>query len=256
MKAEPDKVRSIKAELTKIETWPTDRPIPYEGNAKNHPPAQVKLIMNSMREFGFTYPLLVDEEGIIIAGHGRLMAAKALKLETVNVLVAEGWSEDQKRAYRIADNKLTELGEWNLDALAAEFTALDQAGFDLDVMGFSAEEMQEFPGFGLPDGSNVSGEELRPADEVFGEPETVPEKGSVWKLGDHYLVVASPIDGWPAFLEYLVPGALLAVYPGLYVPFAKRAVGRALVMVQPDEWTAGHMIDRWRISGGTVEGPL
>lgn len=132
----PVKVRPIKNHAREVEAWPIERLKPYANNPKDHPPGQVAQIVASVLEYGWTIPILVDEEGEIIAGHGRLLAAIELELTEVTVIVARGWTEAQKRAYRIADNRLTELGDWNEDALGIEFAALNDAGFALELTGF------------------------------------------------------------------------------------------------------------------------
>lgn len=130
--------------------WPADRVerrkvadlAPYAGNARKHSDAQVAQIARSIQEFGFTVPVLIDTDGTIIAGHGRVMAAQRLGLKEVPVMVAEGWTEAQRRAYSIADNKLTLNGEWDVDVLQAEFEALRVDGFDLSLTGFEPGELQ------------------------------------------------------------------------------------------------------------------
>ena len=103
----------------KVERWPLDRLIPYARNARTHSEEQVAQIAASIREFGFTNPVLIDEAGGIIAGHGRVLAARKLGIADVPVMAAIGWTEAQKRAYVIADNKLTENAGWDKESAAA-----------------------------------------------------------------------------------------------------------------------------------------
>jgi len=110
-----------------IETWPLDRLRPYARNAKTHGPDQVAKIAASMAEFGWTVPVLVSSDGEVIAGHGRILAATQLGLSDAPVIVLDHLSAAQRRAYRIADNKLTELGEWNDGFLSEELKGLYQA---------------------------------------------------------------------------------------------------------------------------------
>lgn len=132
------------------QSWPADRVerralrdlVPYARNARLHSPAQVDQIVASMQQFGWTIPVLIDEGGEVIAGHGRLLAAHRLGLEQAPVMVARDWSEAQKRAYRIADNKLTLNASWDAELLAAEIGALHGGAFDLSVIGFSDAELQ------------------------------------------------------------------------------------------------------------------
>ena len=109
---------------------------PYERNSREHSPEQIKRIAESIKTFGFTNPILVDGKNGIIAGHGRLMAAKQLGLETVPVIQLEHLSEAQKRAYVIADNRLAELSSWNDEILRSELFELKEFDFDLSLMGF------------------------------------------------------------------------------------------------------------------------
>lgn len=115
---------------------------PYARNSRTHSEAQVAQIAASITEFGFTNPILVDAEGGIIAGHGRVLAAQSIGLETVPVLVLDHLTEDQRRAYVIADNKLALNAGWDDDALRAEIEALADGGYDLDLIGFDAGEIQ------------------------------------------------------------------------------------------------------------------
>ena len=104
----------------KVERWPLERLVPYAKNSRTHSDAQVAQIAASIREWGWTTPILVDEAGGIIAGHGRLQAARRLQMAEVPVVVASGWSEAQKRAYVIADNKLALNAGWDNELLALE----------------------------------------------------------------------------------------------------------------------------------------
>jgi Predicted transcriptional regulators len=126
-----------------VEIWPISSLIPYARNAKKHPPEQIKQLVASIREFGFTIPVLVDEHRTIIAGHGRVVAAQEAGLEEVPVIVAKGWTDEQRRAYTLADNKLTEGGEWDEELLKIELGDLSEEGFDVGLIGFSAKEIDK-----------------------------------------------------------------------------------------------------------------
>ena len=162
-----------------IEHWPLDRLIPYARNARTHSDAQVAQIAASIREFGFTNPILVDTSDGIIAGHGRLLAARKLKLDQVPVIVLDHLSETQKRAYIVADNKLAENAGWDDELLQIELAALQQDGFDLDLLGFNDSELAGLlaaqPADGLTDEDAVP--------EITETPATVT--GDLWLLGDH-----------------------------------------------------------------------
>lgn len=122
---------------------------PYENNARTHSEEQVAQICASIREFGFTNPLLIDESGGIIAGHGRLAAAKILKMDEVPTIELKGLSEAQKKAYVIADNKLALNAGWDEELLKAELEALQNLDFDLELTGFSEDELVDM---GIPQG--------------------------------------------------------------------------------------------------------
>ena len=127
----------------KIEQWPIDRLIPYARNSRTHSDAQVAQIAASIKEWGWTTPVLVDDGGQIIAGHGRIMAARKLGMVDVPVIVAEGWTDAQKKAYVIADNKLALNAGWDESLLALEFGELEGLGFDLELTGFSLDELKQ-----------------------------------------------------------------------------------------------------------------
>jgi len=127
----------------KLEQWPINRLVPYERNARTHSPAQVAQIVASTREFGFTAPILVDGQDGILAGHGRLQAAKDLGLTEVPVVVLDHLTDAQRRAYVIADNKLALNAGWDEELLRQEVMALNLEDFDLGLIGFSDEDLKE-----------------------------------------------------------------------------------------------------------------
>ena len=170
----------------------------YEHNSRTHSAEQVRQLAKSIEEFGFTNPVLIDEAGILIAGHGRLEASKLLGLERVPAIRLVGLTDDQKKALRIADNKLALNAGWNDELLKLELGELELAGFDLDLVGFSMDELREL----LPYDETESddSDELPDADTV----ETRCKRGAVWQLGEHRLMcgdstsdadVARLIDG-------------------------------------------------------------
>ena len=126
----------------KIELWDLARLKPYEKNAREHSPEQVAQIAASIVEFGFLNPILVDSNDGIVAGHGRLSAAKELALGVVPVVVLDHLTENQKKAYILVDNKLAENATWNEDLLAEEIIKLNLQDFDLNILGWSDEELK------------------------------------------------------------------------------------------------------------------
>ena len=125
----------------KVERWAIDKLVPYARNARTHSDEQISQLAASIKEWGWTTPVLVDETGSIIAGHGRTLAAQRLQMTEVPVMVAKGWSEAKKRAYVLADNKLAINAGWDNEMLALELGEIGDLGFDLDLTGFSAGEI-------------------------------------------------------------------------------------------------------------------
>jgi len=130
--------------------WPADKItrrkvddlIPYARNSRTHSDAQVAQIAASIKEWGWTTPILIDEDGGIIAGHGRVLAARKLGIEEVPTMTAIGWSKAQKKAYVIADNQLALNAEWDMDMLKVEMQDLDGEGFDLNLIGFDEGKLK------------------------------------------------------------------------------------------------------------------
>src|SRR5215469_2406305 len=133
-----------RAMAERIERWPLDKLIPYARNPRTHSGAQVAQIAASISEFGFNNPILVDTNAGIIAGHGRLLAARKLQLQQVPVIVLDHLSETQKRAYILADNKLALNAGWDEDLLGLELNALRDLDFNLDLTGFDDDELARF----------------------------------------------------------------------------------------------------------------
>jgi ParB-like chromosome segregation protein Spo0J len=131
----------MKNAADKVEHYPIEKLIPYARNSRTHSDEQVSQIAASMKEWGITSAVLIDETGGIIAGHGRVMAAKKLGLQTMPVMVASGWTEAQKRAFVIADNKLAMNAGWDAELLKLEMKDLDDNEFDLSKTGFGIGEL-------------------------------------------------------------------------------------------------------------------
>jgi len=125
----------------KIEHWPLENLIPYVRNARTHSDEQVAQIAASIREFGFTNPVLIDGEGNIIAGHGRVLAARKLGMQKVPCIRLDHLTETQRRAYTIADNKLTLNAEWDEELLALELKELVDLEYDIELTGFDDGEI-------------------------------------------------------------------------------------------------------------------
>ena len=128
--------------MLSIEYKPTGELIPYVNNSRTHSEQQVQQVAASIKEFGFTNPLLIDEDGGIIAGHGRLQAAQLLKLDEVPTITLEGLTEAEKKAYVIADNQLALNAGWDIDSLKLEIETLTELDFDISLLGFDDEELK------------------------------------------------------------------------------------------------------------------
>lgn len=171
----------------KIEMRQLDKLIPYARNSRTHSDTQVAQIAASIKEWGWTTPILVDEEGTIIAGHGRTLAARKLGLAEAPVMVARGWSEAQKKAYVIADNQLAMNAGWDTELLAVELKELGELGFELDLIGFDDKALANF--------LNDETEGLTDADEVPEAPaDPVSVLGDVWVLGKHRIICGSSTE--------------------------------------------------------------
>ncbi len=166
---------------SEIEQWPVEKLIPHARNARTHSDAQVGQIAASIREFGFTNPVLVGSDGGIVAGHGRLLAARKLQMPMVPVVVLGHLSDVERRLLMLADNKVSQNAGWDEDILKAEFEALLSEGAQLEVTGFSSDEVDAF----MAEAGALKGE----TDEDAA-PEEVPEisqTGDVWRCGEHVI---------------------------------------------------------------------
>lgn len=193
--------------LTQEQKWPadkverrkTDTLVPYARNSRTHSEQQVSQIAASIKEWGWTTPVLIDEEGGIIAGHGRVLAAQKLGIDEVPTMAAKGWTKAQKQAYVLADNQLPQNAGWDMDLLSVEMKDLDAEGFDLSLMGFNDDMMADM----LKDET----EGLTDEDAVPDVPENpVTVLGDVWLLGNHRLMCgdSTSIDA----VEKLCGGAI------------------------------------------------
>src|SRR5207302_1960156 len=162
-----------------VERWSIERLKTYASNPRLHSEADLDKIAASIRKWGWTNPVLVDEQGVLIAGHGRVAAAARLGLKSIPVIVARGWSDKEKQAYRLADNELAARASWDPDLLRSELCDLKFNGFDLELIGFEPDRLEDIlAGLGS---SGLSDPDSIP--EVPENPVTRP--GDVWLAGDH-----------------------------------------------------------------------
>ena len=179
-----DAATRLTALAERIELWPVERLRPYERNPRTHSDDQVAQLAASMVEFGFTNPILVDETNGILAGHGRLMAARQLGLDEVPVVRLEHLSEAQKRAYIIADNQLAPPPAGTTSCWPRSSAGCSDERFDLDLLGFDATELERLLSL---DGADP--EAAEPEDEVPEPPkDPVTRPGDLWLLGEHRLL--------------------------------------------------------------------
>src|SRR5713101_2031282 len=180
MKTEPTKPLFMAKE---IEYWPLDRLIPYARNARTHSDDQIALIAGSIVEFGFVNPILVDSRDGIVAGHGRLLAARKLHLDRVPVIVLDHLSDIQRRAYIIADNRLALHAGWDNEMLGLELAALEQESFNLELLGISDAEFEDLV-------TQLERELGNTDDDVAPDAPEVPvtATGDLWILGEHRIL--------------------------------------------------------------------
>lgn len=154
--------------------------IPYARNAKIHDENNINLIAGSIKSFGFNNPVLLDGENGIIAGHGRVLASKKLGIKQIPTIELQGLSDAEKRAYVIADNRLTEKSEWDKEILSLELQDLNELGIDLNIIGFSEEDL----------GNIIQEETPEVVEDEFSEQVETPKsvKGDIWILGEHRLM--------------------------------------------------------------------
>jgi DNA modification methylase len=178
--------RVTPAMAKRIELWPLQRLAPYQRNPRTHSEEQVTQIAASIAEFGFCNPILVDSRDGIIAGHGRLLAARKLGLDEVPVIVLDHLDENQRRAYLLADNRLSELAGWDHELLALELKELAESGFDATLAGFDQKEIDDFLA-SLERDVEAEAEEV--ADAVLEPPvKAVTKPGDLWLIGPHRLI--------------------------------------------------------------------
>lgn len=157
--------------------------VPYARNARTHSDAQVAQIAASIAEFGWTNPILVDGDKGLIAGHGRLLAARKLELNEVPVIELSHLTPEQKKAYILADNRLAENAGWDQELLKLELAELKSADFDLELMGFSDKELDELLGMN-EEGGGLTEDDAIPETPV----DPVSRPGDLWILGNHRLL--------------------------------------------------------------------
>jgi len=174
-----------------MQKWPADAVtrksvadlVPYARNSRTHSDKQIDQLAASIKEWGWTVPVLCDASGGIIAGHGRILAAQKLGLDDVPCMIAEGWTEAQKRAYIIADNRLALDAGWDDELLKIELQDLDSLNFDLSLTGFELDELADL--FDEPDFAPGTEDDQGKLDELAPKMVTCPHCAAEWDLREH-----------------------------------------------------------------------
>jgi len=223
--------------------------VPYANNSRTHNEAQVAQIAGSIKEFGFRDPILVDESNMILCGHGRVMAARKLGMTTVPAISTTGMTEIEKKAFIIAHNKIAMNAGWDDELLKLELGKLEEEGFDFELTGFSAEEFDALCNTNEVEGESEKKESiLDKLDVSIDEPRTQVTKNDKWVLGDkHTLICAEVVKEWDKWVQELEgEKTLFLPFAGIYAALAKKAEEYRLVIVQPDTYIAGLIIDRYQ----------
>jgi DNA modification methylase len=209
-----------------VEWWAIARVKPYERNARKIPQSAIDKVATSIREFGWRQPIVVDEHGVILAGHARLLAARQLQATEVPVHQALGLTPAQCKAYRLMDNRSHDEAQWDLDLIGPELLELRAMDFDLNLTGFDMSQVKtHLRGGGLTDPDDVP--------EV--QPVVVTQPGDLWLLGDHRLLcgdstelaaVERVMDGQKADLVFTDPPYNVVVCGGTHDPRDQRNYGK------------------------------
>jgi hypothetical protein len=176
----------------KIQWIAIDELRPYSRNPRTHSTAQINQIARSIERFGFTNPVLIDGSNLIIAGHGRMKAARSLGFSVVPVLRIEHLSEAEKRAYILADNRLAENAGWDRELLAIELQGLIDLDFDVELTGFEMPQIDLILEEAAEQNSSSSTDDILPEQVAAGIPVSRPGDG--WVLGQHVLVCGNALD--------------------------------------------------------------
>ena len=231
-----------------VESVSIDSLMEDPDNTRKHNERNIEAISTSLATFGQRRPLVVWQD-TVIAGNGTLRAAKNLGWSEISIArVPNEWSHNEARAYAIADNRTAELAEWDNELLVYALDELKAADL-FNVTGFTEDEMKDLE-VPLLDGVEDAGEILAIADVSVKEPNYKVNYGEVWELSipdsyrTHILVVVNPIQDWGSFINFLQADSLLLLYPDPYITHTNAAKKQNFVLVQSDEYLAGHLLDK------------
>lgn len=204
--------------------WAIDKIKPYERNPRKHPKKQIEELRASFREYGQVWPVLVRSDGTLIAGHGRLEAAKAEGFAEIRVIVADGWSDAQCRAFGILDNQVALNSEWDEDLLSDELASMKGIGIDVGALGFDLTSLNAL----LP---NLGGMTHPDAKPTAGKAQAKP--GDLWRLGEHRLLCGDPTNAKDVtrVLAGTTPNLTIADFRPIDWPDAVRAFPGAIAYV-------------------------
>jgi hypothetical protein len=222
-------------------------------NTRKHNKRNLDSIGKSLETFGQRRPLVVWNN-IVIAGNGTLRAAKSLNWTEIAIArVPDEWTQDQAKAYAIADNRTAELAEWDSELLFETLDELKDVEL-FDVTGFTDDDIEKWeePSSLEEDSEkkDSAGALLEIMDVSVGEPKHETNYGEIWEVQipevdrTHVLVIVNPIKDWPYFVDYLHQDSLLLLYPDPYITHTENAKESNFVMVQSDEYLAGHLLDK------------
>jgi ParB-like nuclease domain len=241
----------------KIQTVGIDTVHSDPANVRKHPERNLEVIKASLARFGQQKPIVVDANGIVRAGNGTLEAAKALGWEKIGI-VRTDLVNSEATAFSIADNRSAELAEWDEPGLAETLRSLEAEDFDLDVVGFTSDDVDELLERLANDQSDGDvTDEAEPENKGTGlalisqvtieEPKTQVAPGDVFNMGPHVLLCCDVLNDWPTWVPYLKEGSLFCPYPSPFLPLATSET--AFVLVQPDPYLCAVMIDFFNAAG-------
>jgi hypothetical protein len=237
----------------KVQTVPIDSVHADPANVRKHPQQNVDAIKASLVRFGQQKPIVVDASGVVRAGNGTLEAAKALGWKKIAIVRSE-LVNSEATAFSIADNRTSELAEWDDAGLAETLQSLKDEDFDMAAVGFTSDDMDELLERLANDAAGDAEEE--PENKGAGlalisqvtidEPEAKVEPGEVYNLGRHVLLCCDVLNDWPTWVPYLKDGSVFCPYPSAFLPLAETK--KPFVLVQPDPYLCAVMIDLFNAS--------
>lgn len=224
------------------------------NNARKHSKHNLDVIAASLKKFGQRKPIVVHN-GTVIAGNGTLEAAKSLGWTEIEIALSpEDWDSTTAKAYALADNRSGELAEWDNEILLRSLLEINEAGL-LAASGYVEDEVKTLAKENEDKLSNEEnrGDLLSLLNVAYGEPAHVVAKGEVYEIGKHILVIVDVLKDWKQYISYLKDDLLFLPYPGPYVALSAKLDKTPAVLVQPNEYLAGHLLDKYASVHGEGE---